>query len=244
VNRLDMYRLLGVEGNATIEEIKHAYRKLAKQYHPDLTKDGRDAEHFADIVNAYKTLVVATKRRSLIDFPVRETRRTGTAAASFAKSSFYTSTDPKNTHTKQGFRGAPFSGRTPAGSEERGINVFALGKLLTEGKNPATRIFAARSLANAAKRSAYPFLRKALYDTDSLVVKSAVEAIGALRIQQCAGELGSVFMRGNKEIKQATLSAIERIGVRGEFRNILTVAMKDGDPDIRKLSLKLYSTAV
>lgn len=207
-----MYRLLGLTGEATQEEVKRAYRKLAKRYHPDLTRNIRDGEYFAKIADAYKTLSVVTRRRSLIDFPVRETRK------------------PEPPKTK------------PAPPKE--VSIFALGKLLEEGKTTGMRVFAARCLGNTGKRSVYPFLRKSLYDADDLVVKSSVEAIGKLRIQQCAGELGSVFLRGNKDIKLLVLAAVENIGMRGDFRNILIAAMKDGDPDIRKLSLKMYTVAV
>ena len=39
----DYYQILGVEKNASQDEIKSAYRKLAKKYHPDLNKDNPDA---------------------------------------------------------------------------------------------------------------------------------------------------------------------------------------------------------
>ena len=53
----DYYEVLGVDRNATEEEIKRAYRKLARKYHPDVNKDDPDAEEkFKEINEAYSVL--------------------------------------------------------------------------------------------------------------------------------------------------------------------------------------------
>jgi molecular chaperone DnaJ len=56
----DYYDILGVQKNATEEEIKKAYRRLAHEHHPD--KKGGDAEKFKEINEAYQTLSDKTKR--------------------------------------------------------------------------------------------------------------------------------------------------------------------------------------
>ena len=63
VDYKDYYKLLGVSKNATQDEIKRAYRKLAKQFHPDANKNNPEAtEKFKAIGEAYEVLKDPEKR--------------------------------------------------------------------------------------------------------------------------------------------------------------------------------------
>ena len=61
---MDFYVILGVERGATIADVKRAYKRLARRYHPDINPGDRMAEaHFRQIAQAYETLIDPDRRR-------------------------------------------------------------------------------------------------------------------------------------------------------------------------------------
>lgn len=58
----DYYQTMGVDRNASPEDIKKAYRRLARKYHPDVSKEKDAEEKFKEVAEAYETLKDSAKR--------------------------------------------------------------------------------------------------------------------------------------------------------------------------------------
>lgn len=56
MSKRDYYEVLGIDKNASVDEVKKAYRKLARKYHPDVNKAADATEKFKEVKEAYDTL--------------------------------------------------------------------------------------------------------------------------------------------------------------------------------------------
>jgi len=68
VSKRDYYEVLGVSQDAPKEEIRKAYRKLARKYHPDVNKEADAADKFKEVKEAYETLSNEQKRAQYDQF--------------------------------------------------------------------------------------------------------------------------------------------------------------------------------
>ncbi len=60
----DYYKILGVARDAKEDDIKRSYRKLARKYHPDVSKEENAEEHFKEVQEAYEVLKDSKKREA------------------------------------------------------------------------------------------------------------------------------------------------------------------------------------
>ncbi len=80
----DYYKILGISKGASKEEIKKAYKKLAKKYHPDLNKgDAQSEKKFKEVNEAASILTDDTKRAQYDQFGSESFRNGGAGAGGF-----------------------------------------------------------------------------------------------------------------------------------------------------------------
>lgn len=68
MSKKDYYEILGVDKNASDKDIKMAFRRLAKQYHPDVNKEAGAEEKFKEVQEAYAVLSDENKRKQYDKF--------------------------------------------------------------------------------------------------------------------------------------------------------------------------------
>ena len=111
----DFYEILGVDKSASDDEIKSAYRKLAKKYHPDLNKDNPEAAtKFKEVNEAYEVLSDETKRANYDAYGDAEGNPYANAGAGFGGFGFGFDEILQNVFSR-GARGA--TNTAPVGSD-------------------------------------------------------------------------------------------------------------------------------
>ncbi|HEV3310673.1 MAG TPA: J domain-containing protein, partial [Chloroflexota bacterium] len=129
----DYYKTLGVTKTASEKDVKQAYRKLARKYHPDVNPNNKDAEKtFKDINEAYAVLSDAEKRKTYDTLGPDWQKRFRSQGAPGGSTRTYTTSDMGEFSD---FFESVFGGRG-GGGNNRSFE-FDLGSLFGRGRNQA-----------------------------------------------------------------------------------------------------------
>lgn len=123
---MDFYVILGVQRGATVADVKRAYKRLARRYHPDINPGDRKAEaQFRQIAEAYETLIDPDRRRRY-DATGSVDQRAGDPAFGFEGFDFTVSVHGSDASTFGDLFADVFQQRDTrraAGSSERGVDL-------------------------------------------------------------------------------------------------------------------------
>ena len=73
-SKRDYYEVLGVPRNASGDDLKRAFRRMARQYHPDVNKDPGAEEQFKELNEAYEVRAMRTSARAMTVLVTRACR--------------------------------------------------------------------------------------------------------------------------------------------------------------------------
>lgn len=124
----DYYRTMGVDPAATAVDIKNAYRKLAKKYHPDVSKDPKSVTQFTELGEANEVLKDSARRAAYDQLRAGGWREGQEVDAPPPSQEFYHSGGPDQGDLGgfSDFFQAQFGRQPPGGRRQRGFNRQAM----------------------------------------------------------------------------------------------------------------------
>jgi hypothetical protein len=212
VNTERAYRILELPSGSGLDQVKAAFRRLAKSHHPDLTRNPHSGERFTQIAEAYTFLESRFRSKSGSRIPP------AAAPAPMARRS---------------------RDRAPAPKEMAVEQVYSLGQILVSSTLADLRVFAAQNLGGSGRMMAYAFLKHGMYDSERRVVLASIRSVGRLRAHQSAADLAHRYETGDREIQLAVLAAVDQIGSTGPFAAVLRSAVRSPHPSVREMASRM-----
>lgn len=159
----DYYEVLAIPRSASADDIKRAYRKLAREHHPDVNKSPDAAKKFAEIQQAYDVLSDDAKRKEYDQFGFSP-RGSGAPGAGPAGQTAYSWSDAGghdiNGEDMESVFDAIFGGRAPFGNQTRG-----------RARGPRSRTHRAEEPEPLRHDVRVPFMTMAKGGTESLRIR-------------------------------------------------------------------------
>jgi len=144
--------------------------------------------------------------------------------------------------TASGAEPAPASALACKSVVEAQGDLFALGRILASDPDPSHRAQAARELGLSGRKSAFVFLRPALYDESEGVAIAAVRAAALIGARQAEGEVAALYSRSSRVMRRKILESAEGTGER-LFKQTIAVAKRDPDPGLALTAFRLEREA-
>ena len=215
------YQILEIEPNATCAEIKSAYRKLARKYHPDINKTPNALEIFKKISTAYETLSNEKKREqyNILNgiFTTSKTNNTSTQEA-----------QEKNKETQEKYSDIK---TTTKETEKKSKKIKSSNSLFKTIKYWYAKLQRAKKHQQAHKAKKGEDITTEIKITPEEVINGSKRIINILTTQTCPKCFGRKFKNGDK---------CHNCNGSGEIskRKKITVTIPKGIKDGAKLRLK------
>lgn len=251
------YEILGIEKYSSIDVVKRAYKKLVKEYHPDVKKGKENENLYKDIVKAYTVLKDPQTKKEYDQSLKEQKENIFKFKFEFNSHDFFLSTDKILHKIKLFFKNITGNNKKINTNTEEVIlddekysvteellrmPLEELEDRLLYSDNKYVRINAAKAIGLKREKKSLPALETAITASDIELKKVIVWAIGNLKMKKSLNLLKILYNSSVDNVKIEALKAIYKICEgKGVFLfELLKEALKDKSENVRVKALELF----